>query len=151
MSIRTSETERTPSIGRQVYLSGGKASARPTNLTRIASMSARKAAFTAAADSFAAASWPARAAWGRATTARLAQSKTPVARRRARDSVETKHSMGELLLKGDGPLPRQAGNGGMGKLGVPNTISVIALTLRLPYRKGMMRRRGAPCFGGIAS
>src|SRR5438876_11581792 len=89
MSISTSETERTPSIGRHVYLSGGKASARPTNLTRIASMSARKAALTAAADSFAAASWPARAEDGEVTSARLAHSRTRAHRVVVRDSVES--------------------------------------------------------------
>jgi hypothetical protein len=45
----------------------------------------------------------------------------------------------------------QAGKGGIGRLGVPNTISVIALMLRFPYRNGMMRRRGAPCLGGIGA
>ena len=30
-------------------------------------------------------------------------------------------------------------------------ISVIAFRFRAPYRNGMMRRRGAPCSGGIGS
>jgi len=46
---------------------------------------------------------------------------------------------------------RQAGNGGIGRLGVANTISVIALMLRLPYRNGMINLSGAPCRGGIGA
>ena len=52
------------------------------------------------------------------------------------------------------PVPscgRSAGNGGMRGPGVENVISVIALTLRFPYRKGMTNRNGAPCRGGIGS
>src|SRR5439155_1552892 len=45
-SIRTSETERTPSIGRHVYFSGGNASARPMNLPRITSRSLRNDALS---------------------------------------------------------------------------------------------------------
>src|SRR5438093_10717335 len=82
MSIGAFGAERTPSIGRQLYLSGGNASARATNLTRVASRSARNAAFTAAADSFAAASC-ARAGAGSATSARAVEITTCAKNRRA--------------------------------------------------------------------
>ena len=45
----------------------------------------------------------------------------------------------------------QAGNGGIRGPGVANVISVIALILRFPYRKGMTNRKGGPCRGGIGS
>ena len=72
--------------------------------------------------------------------------------------LPTLDARGAEILSGDRENPvaarpgvRQAGNGGMGRPGVANTISVMALMLRLPYRKGTMRRRGAPCRGGIGA
>src|SRR5436190_409402 len=49
--MNTSATDRTPSIGRQVYLSAGMALARPTNLSSITLRSARYDAFISAAES----------------------------------------------------------------------------------------------------
>src|SRR6266850_1494677 len=79
-SIRTSETGRTPSIGRHAYLSFGNASARATNLVRSVSRSARNDAFTAAADSFGIASW-ARAGEGTETSASDASARVANVRR----------------------------------------------------------------------
>ena len=45
----------------------------------------------------------------------------------------------------------QAGKGGIRRPGVANSISVIALILRFPYRKGTINRSGAPCRGGIGA
>jgi hypothetical protein len=41
--------------------------------------------------------------------------------------------------------------GGSGRAGDENVNSLMALMLRAPYRKGTMRRRGAPCRAGIGS
>src|SRR4051794_38603043 len=68
-SIRTSDTDRTPSIGRQVYLSCGNASARPTNLVRSVSRSFRNDAFTSAASSLLMTSCACAGAAARATSA----------------------------------------------------------------------------------
>src|ERR1700676_4689469 len=87
--MRTSETDRTPSIGRQVYLSCGNASARPTNLPRSVSKSATNDALTAAAPSFEIASW-ARVDEGTVTKVSVASERVASVRR---------YDMGQLLCQ----------------------------------------------------
>lgn len=99
-SMRTSETERTPSMGRHAYLSCGNASARATNLVRSVSRSARNGAFYAAADSFDIDSW-ARAGEGTDTSASDASARVANARRPMKsDRLDETNDLGQLLVEG---------------------------------------------------